>query len=136
VYTPQQWAEVEIKEASGQPIGIRDDGGFPLRTLSISPIPTNADELALYTWSQIPQHGISSVNEVFDLPNGYRRALAFGLAVEMAAEAGQTLKDEVVSLATLAKGNIKRLNMETILSKTDVASMNVAGDFDIYTSGQ
>jgi hypothetical protein len=135
VFTNQRWADVVVKEQDGTPCGVWDDGGFPLRTLHVSPVPTAGDSLALYTWAQLPQTALTNVNEVLDLPPGYRRAIVYGLAVEMAAEDGKPLREEIAAVAIRAKANIKALNLEPITVKCDVALLNGPAYFNIKTGG-
>lgn len=122
ILTQQQWAEISNKNLSGQPSAIYPEGTYPLDTINVYPKPAAADQLVIY--SMKPLVSFSSANDVITLPAGYDRALKYNLAVELAAEYGKQLPQEVVVIASESKSEIEALNSESVYLTSDALFIN------------
>lgn len=91
---------------------------FPLATLSIWGAPSSGLTIYLNTWQQLTQ--FANLTTDYDFPPGYARALAYGLAMEIAPEYGVTLTPEAVAIATLSQANIRNRNLPAPVMKTEV----------------
>jgi hypothetical protein len=95
------------------------DNTYPLGTVNLYPVPSNAYSLTLY--SRKPFTQFTSLTDPLDLPPGYARALKFGLAIEIAPEFQTTAGDDVKKLYMAAKAALKRTNKRPITSQIDPA---------------
>jgi hypothetical protein len=104
-----QYAAIAVKQTpSTFPFSFYDNGNFPLKTISVWPVPTLNTGIRL--WLREPLIDFSDLNAIVSYPPGYERAFRFCLAVELAPEFGKTIPSEVLGTA--------------IKSKTDLAMMN------------
>ena len=110
-----------------------DNGNYPLRTISLWPIPQQSWAIELWCWEPIGQS--TDLDAPLNLPPGYERYLRFKLAVEIAAEFGKEVPPLVLKNLQEAEATIKRMNTQTPLanpSSLAVASSagNIPGSVD------
>jgi hypothetical protein len=100
-------------------------------TVYVWPVPIAAGALALYTPAAVAE--FTSINQRVALPPGYRRPLAFNLAVEIAAEYGKgsSVPQSVLAIATESKEALQRMNLKLEPLKVDVAT-RYPGQFNIF----
>lgn len=122
ILTQQQYAEISNKNLSGSTTAIYPEGTYPLDTINVYPKPAAADQLVIY--SMKPIVSFASVNDLITLPAGYDRALKYNLAVELAAEYGKQLPQEVVVIASESKSEIEALNSEVVYLTSDALFIN------------
>jgi len=93
------------------------------------PIPAGVGAIALY----LPQSVLefTSINQAVALPAGYKRALAYNLAVEIAGEFDTTPSDTIVAIAMESKALIKRANFHPEKLGTGLGTGG-GGGFNIY----
>ena len=124
LWTIQDWQNIPVKNVPGSfPLGCYDDGGFPLRSLSMWPIPQDQPVSArIYSWQALGQPADPTSTVIF--PPGYAMAFRYNLAVLMAAEFGvtpdkydsQTVKTTAItSLARVKSINAPQVQMESDL---------------------
>lgn len=130
VLNQQEWADVSTKSLSGAPTAIYAQGTYPLETINVYPVPQGADQLVLY--SMKPLTSFASLNDEVTLPVGYDRALKYNLAVELAAEYGKQLSQEVLVIASESKSEIEALNSESVYLTSDAIFIN-RNTFNIMT---
>ena len=135
--TPQQWADdVEIKAlTSTLPERFYYETSFPLGRVYPLPIPTLANQLALYLWQTL--FGFASATDTISLPPGYARALRYNLAVELGPQfAGKgNLTDPVVSGAVQSKAILKRTNAPMNQLYCDPGTLEYGGGTFDYRTG-
>src|SRR5690606_29570497 len=83
---------------------------YPVASLFLYPVPTGAYELHLPVW--LPLSGFADLQTNYLLPPGYRRALEYSLAEELAPGLAE-VPGYVTKTAAQARRNIKRVNRET-----------------------
>ena len=129
----EEWSRISVKGVSTQyPYFAYDDSGFPLRTIQIYPKPSQANNIIFYSAKALSS---LTADTVLSFPPGYRRALIFNGAAEVAPEFGIEPSMLVLASAVDAKANIKRANHKTALLGTDAALINRRNDFNIHTGG-
>lgn len=115
-----QYAAINVKMTpSTFPTKIYDNGDFPLRKIYVWPVPTEVHPIILWLWA--PLSNKSYLDAELNLPQGYERALKFNLAVELSAEFGKTLPEQIYTIANEAKAVIKRLNSGPQVIMGDIA---------------
>lgn len=130
--TESEYAAIPDKTTQATyPTALYDDGGHPLRTLTLWPVPSAAHKLVLYTLR--PLSSISTLDTTISLPPGYEDALVYNLAVRLAPEYGRPIAADLVALAMETKGNIQRANQRVHLLRVDALPVSGAGSFDIYS---
>lgn len=80
------------------------DGGFPLGTIRIYPVPTVG---TLHIRSEKQLTTLPTLDTDLEFPPGWERALIFNLALELASEYGQPVDQATYQIATSALGKIK-----------------------------
>jgi hypothetical protein len=83
------------------------------------PIPSGVGNITLYIPQSVQQ--FTSLNQTIALPPGYRRALAYNLAIEVAAEFDVTPSQVVVAVAIDSKNQIMNANLRLNKLKCDPA---------------
>ena len=107
--TDAQYAGIAVKNTTSSfPFAFYDDGAYPDRTITLFPINSAGCEIVL--WLRQPLLYPALLDDPVTYPPGYERAFRFNLAVELAAEFGKTIPDQVLSVAQLSKLEIERLN--------------------------
>lgn len=103
------WANIAMKDVVvGFQTKMYDNGDYPLRTLSFWPVPATNAVITLWLWQPLINTNDLDAEVIF--PPGYERAIKFNLAVELAAEFGKSLTQEMMTAAGDSWAKIKRLN--------------------------
>ena len=84
------------------------DGAWPAATLYFYPVPAAAVSITLLCQVQITE--FADLTTDYDLPLGYRRALAFDLALELAPEYQVKVDQLLLRRAEGAKRQVQRVN--------------------------
>ncbi len=117
--TDAQYAAIGMKnQPSTYPVKLYDNGDYPLRTISVWPVPTTNEPLTL--WLIQPLNDPDNLDVELNLPKGYERALRFTMAVELAPEFGKEVPPEVVKTMVDAKGYLKRINSRNQIMRADL----------------
>lgn len=133
VLTSQQWGRLTDRTtASGTPCAIYYEPGPANGTISFYPKPSAADTLVLFRRELLSQ--ITNLNEIFYLPPGYAEAITYHLAIRLAPKTGRPVAQEITEVATNAKANLKRLNMQPQTMMADSALLG-RGYCDINSGG-
>ena len=128
--TVQQWRRVTVKTlASDLPVAFYVDGGVPLRTLTLWPVPNRAG-VSLKLYLPAPLIQVPSLTTTLTLPTGYARALRFALAVELAPEFGVPVPPRVEAVAREATAIVKRINQEDWALESDPLLVGGVATYD------
>lgn len=98
-------------------------------TLQLYPVPSAANSLHIVTWSSVAE--LATVGTTVTLPQGYERALAYNLAVELAPEYTADPSATVLGIARESKAAIRRANIRPTLAVPDLVGM-IGRKSDIY----
>lgn len=110
ILTDQQWADIPVKGMQGTfPYAVWFNMTYPLITAYVTPIPTGSN-YSLVIWDG-NDNGTLALNTVLDLPPGYKRAMKYGLFVELAAGYQIQVPQSIASLAVTSKLSIDRQNL-------------------------
>lgn len=120
IISDERYAEIVLKSQTSQiPLLLNYDGGFPLATLTLWPVPSLATQIFLL--SEQPFAALANTAATISYPPGYSRALRYALAVELAGEYGVQLRPDVVDISQSSKAAIKRVNKVPALASFDAA---------------
>jgi len=111
--TTGEWQETPVKNVpSPLPFRCYDDQGFPLRSLTFWPTPTDSTvQAAIYAWQPLTQ--FADLVTQYSFPPGYARALKYNLALDLAPEFGvQQINPVIVSMAQDSLARIKAMNAD------------------------
>ncbi len=110
--TDDQYASVAVKNTpSNYPFFFYDDGGDPIRTVSVFPVPTDGSN-QLTLWLHQPLFDYSSLTSSVYLPPGYEFALKSHLSLVLATIYGKEVDPGVISQAEASLKNLKLMNTE------------------------
>lgn len=125
-----QWASIAVKSLQTSiPTVLYDNGNYPLRTISLWPIPQPAQPIIL--WLMQPLVNFDNLDAEVSYPPGYARAFRYALAVEIAAEFGKEVAPDVKAIAGRAIAELKSLNAITQYQTFDQGTKGSGGlDFN------
>lgn len=108
--TPEAYAVVQDKGASGTPTAYLYEPTTPDGTLTLWPVPSAAGVIVLTVMDGPP---VVTLDDELDLPAGYADALKYSLAVKLAPEFGREPPASVVALAEQALRVVRRARLRT-----------------------
>lgn len=121
--TDAQYAAIPVKDQPATyPVKFYDNGNFPLRTISLWPVPTTVQPITLWLWQPLAIY--ENLDAQLAFPRGYERAIRFNLAVEISAEFGKIVPQEVFKIASESYANLKRLNKTTPILRNDLGVLS------------
>lgn len=128
----EEYSSIASKSVTSQiPYALYDDGGYPLRTLSLYPTPSAAHKLVLYSGK--PLTTIASLDTSLSLPPGYERALVYNGALELSPEYGNPIDQTILAIAMDSKASIKRKNHRPLHLRCDDGVIGMGNKFNIFT---
>lgn len=133
IITPEEYqTEIVDKSVTTQiPRYLVYDNAYPLGNIKIYEVPTSGSTLVLQ--SNKPLSNLSALTTTVDLPPGWKRALKYNLAIDIApeygAEAIQTAQ-QILPQAKEALGNIKRA---TFMNKGMPLMPTLERHYNIYS---
>jgi hypothetical protein len=114
------------------PQGIYYDPNFALGAIYVWPIPSGNGTLILH--SEKPLTTYSLISEDVTLPPGYKKALRYNLAMELAPEYGKAISQDIAMQASESKALIMRTNTRPVYMTSDVPGLiGSRGSYNIYT---
>lgn len=106
---------------------------LPTGTLSVWPVPNEANSLHIVTW--IPVSEFAALTDNVTLPQGYNRALTYNLSIEIAAEYKLPVPDTVQRVAMESLAMLKRANQREMKAYTELGMLLNQRRSDIYSGG-
>lgn len=114
------------------PTILYDDGNFPLKNLTLWPVPSSgAFSLVLWSWKAIMS--FSNLTDVLSLPPGYQTAIEFGLSVYISPKYGKPITPDLARMAAESKAQIKRINTVVDEMNFDDTLMGKGVAFNYFT---
>lgn len=133
IYNEDEWAQISDKTLTSiLPQGIYYDPNFALGLIYVWPVPSANGTLILC--SDKPLTTYSLISEDVTLPPGYKKALRYNLAMELAPEYGKAISQDIATQAVESKALIMRSNTKPVYMRSDV--FGLVGDekqFNIHT---
>lgn len=118
--TLEEWASIGQKSLSSNISNtFYVDVGYPLDTLLLWPVPSQASKIVLYTQKLLST--ITTLDSPIVFPPGYERALVYNFAMEIAPEYGKAPSELIMNAAIESKAAFKRTNHKTINLRVDEA---------------
>lgn len=134
VINVQKFSSIAIKSIQSTfPSYVYDAGGFPNLTLTFFPVPQTTNKVAIYSLK--PLASFASINETVSLPQGYKKALVYNLAVEWAEDYGKSTTPKADKIAVDSKATISRANFEPTTLVSDYFGLSNRGGYNIYSGG-
>ena len=120
MYSVEDWQNnVPVKNVTGNfPQICYDDGGFPLRTLNMWPIPINQpNSVRIYSWQALAAQTLASQ---VSFPPGYAEALRYNLAVRLGLEFAAPVSQGVAEIAIKGLARLKTMNAPDLSLRSDL----------------
>jgi hypothetical protein len=117
----EEWQDIQLKATSSTyPSLCYDDAAYPLRNLSLWPVPNDStSKLRIYSWVALSQ--FADLVTSYNFPPGYAEAIRFNLALRLSPEFGGNMPESVPALAQQALAKIKTANVPVNKLKCDDA---------------
>jgi len=126
IISQKEWSMLTVKDSTSSiPSKLWYQDNYPLGIINIWPKPSQANQLLFYSW--VPLTEFSAGSDTVSLPPGYKRALKFNLAMELAPEYGVQMAPEAIEAARNSLANIKRINIEEHYLRVDRAALGGSG---------
>lgn len=139
VLTDAQYASISVKNTPTVfAFALYDDGNYPLRTISLWPVPNQAGKMTL--WLMQPLMDFADIDALVTYPPGYYDTFSYNLAVRLGFELSKQVPEQVAQLATQTKAALARLNSvpqyltgDSGLGSNKQRSFNyITGNFSIW----
>ena len=129
-----KWNSIPDKTSSSDiPIYAYYEPTLAAGTLQLWPVPNTAYSLHIVTWTTLLE--LAALATSITLPQGYERALAYNLAIEVAPEYEAEPSNAVVQIATESKAAIKRANNRPMLMNSELGYLIGGQRSNIYSGG-
>lgn len=130
IITQEQYqTEISVKSISSSiPEYLTYDNNYPLGTIKMFAVPISGS--TLYLQSNKPLNNLSALTTTISLPPGWKRALKYNLAIDMAPEYGVQASAEVIDTARKSLGAIKR---STAINNGMPLMPSQVGRYSIYS---
>lgn len=116
--TDQEWQDITVKGMTGTfPFAVWFNMTYPLITAYVTPIPTGSN-YSLVFWDG-NANATLALNTVLSLAPGYKRALKYGLFIELAPSYQIEVPSAITTLAATSKMTIDRHNLQINELETD-----------------
>lgn len=127
--TVGDWQRLVVKSTqSTVPTTYYIEKTWPNRTINLWPVPGAASQVAVYYKESIAE--FAALDDLIDLPNGYRQALRYNLAILLCAEYGRQPDPVIVEVARSTISAIKRVNNDLDFMRTDFGVPTPTGTFN------
>jgi hypothetical protein len=103
---------------------------MPDGQVTLYPAPSASMTLKLWSWKALGSVGLT---DTFTLPPGYKKAIAYNLAAEIAPEYEVGISPAVAKGAVMSKKLLKRTNLQVPTLGFDSSVIGGSARFNIYT---
>lgn len=129
IITDEEYAALSQKATTGIPEKLNFTNAYPLSTIRLYPVPAAA--YTIYLLSEKQATALTLSGTVY-LPVGWKRALTYNAAIEIAPEYGQSAPQETVAIAA---DSINKIRL-SIARNRKLDKPTEVGEFDILTGYQ
>ncbi|MCP3924923.1 MAG: hypothetical protein GY714_20280 [Desulfobacterales bacterium] len=106
-----KYRSLALKTTTGRPYYLFPLYGYPLVTISLHPIPVNAETLKLESLKPFTEtSSFGTVNDTLQMPVSYEEPIIYNLAVRIAPEFGKSVSREVAAVASNSYDRITNRN--------------------------
>lgn len=136
-FSDWDWQSVPVKIGFTSPLpnGVYDDGNYPLRNISVYPVPSIVNNLRFYVWMAL--NAFPDLVTDLTFPPGYKEALRYNLAARLIAEFpgeyGQISVPLISQMALESLGRVKSMNLPKIQAFCDPALTSQGGHYNYYS---
>lgn len=131
----QEYAAIALKgSGSNIPTDLFLSGSYPNETMTLYPVPAEANKLVLYSLK--PFSAFAAVSDSVSFPPGYEDAIINNLALKLCPSYGKEPSMTLLSAAMESKANIKRKNIKPVYLTCDQAVLGNSRSFNIYSGEQ
>ena len=116
-----EYNAVAVKTVGGIPEKFVYLNEYPLGQIILYPVPATASTLFLNTDRVLTVP--VTLATILSFPPGYKKALRYTLATNLAPEYGVAVPPAVAAIATSSKGDIKRANKKRVVATYDATLM-------------
>lgn len=122
IITDDEYANILNRTAAGDwPTHLNYKPTMSNGVVYVWPVPNATRTLKLLT--RVPLTAFATAGDTVTLPPGWEEALAANLAVRIAAEYEHPASPDVVQMARMSKGSIKRANMVPLRMYSELADL-------------
>jgi len=121
------FANITNKTTQGIPEFLNYDNAFPTGTIKLWPVPSSAYTLFISSEKELSSLTLAGT---VSLPAGWKRALIYNLALELAPEYGQSVDEAILKHANESKRNIKATIMR---NRSMDANATPSLGFNVYS---
>lgn len=136
-FTDWDWQSQPVKTGitTALPLGVYDNGNFPLRGISVQYTPSTISALRFYVWQQLDRFPDLVTDITY--PEAYEEAILYNLAkrlmIEMPGEYATATVNFLQEQAVESLARVKIINMPIIQAFCDRALVGVGGHYNFYT---
>lgn len=129
-----KWNSIPDKTTTSDiPIYAYYEPSLATGTLQLWPVPNTAYSLRIVTWTTLAE--LAALSTTVTLPQGYERALAYNLAIEIAPEYEKEASPSVQGIAMESKASIKRANNRPMLMSSELGYLINGQRSNIFSGG-
>lgn len=133
ILTREEYDRIALKTTSYMPEYLYYQPSVANGTIYLYGVPDAAYVLYIDSTKQL--QSFSGLTTAIVLPAGYKRAIRYALALEIAPEYNRKVPDAVLAIARESKANIKRLNSRTPKLRLDHLGESAASGMAAFNSG-
>lgn len=130
-YDVLRYNELADKTITGEPTTLYYDGGYPLGTIRLYPVPNASYTLTISSRKYLSE--FTDLNTVYDMPPEYKRMLIANLGVEMAPEYEKEPSLTLQRIANESKRIVMSKNQRNQKYLSDARMDTTRAGYNIYT---
>lgn len=135
ILTRQEYDQIPLKTTQFLPEALYYQPSVANGVITLYGVPDQAYTLYIDSMKQL--QSFAGLTTAIVLPPGYKRAIRFNLAPELAPEYNRTPSERVLAIARESKANIKRQNSRPAKLRLDHAQFrgSAGSDYAAFTAG-
>ena len=122
--TGEERADISEKLSTGTLDTFYYDPNAPLATIEFYPIPDSVVTVYVESWKQLPEY--ATLTDNVDLPPGYKSALIYNLAVDLADSFGKSVTAILMKKARDSRKQISMVNSKDVKAKQEMSTLGLS----------